>query len=92
MIKINIQKALSLIKEPNPTNIAEELIKRFNVLTIDKIERLYSILYYSGRIDFEKINDKNKINTVKAEIRQLSKESEKSQNNLEEKLIKDNLI
>lgn len=92
MIKINIQKALSLIKEPNPTNIAEELIKRFNVLTIDKIERLYSILYYSGRIDFEKINDKNKINTVKAGIRQLSKESEKSQNNLEEKLIKDNLI
>ena len=92
MIKIDIQKALSLIKEPNSINIAEELIRRFNVLTIDKIERLYSILYYSGKMDLVKGSEKNQLIMVKAGIRQLSKESEKSQNNLEERLIKDNLI
>lgn len=92
MIKINIKKALSLIKESNSINIAEQLIDRFNTLTVDNIERLYSALYYSGRIDFNKINDKNKLNIAKAGIRHLSKESVRAFKELENKLLKDEII
>lgn len=92
MIKINIEKALSLVKRPNPINVAEELIKRFNILTVDRIERLYSILYYSGRMDLIKGSEKNQLIMVKAGIRHLSNESERFQDELEDRLLKDNLI
>ena len=77
MILIDTKKALSLIKEPKPKNLARELIRRFNVLVTDKIILLDSILYYSKNTDLTGI-DRNLKRYVERDIRHLKKEANKS--------------
>ena len=92
MIKIDIQRALTLVKEHKPINLAEQLINRFNVLAKDRIERLYSLLYYSGKIDLINGSERKQLNMVKAGISKLSKITQKSEDRMNKNLLDNHFI
>lgn len=76
MIEIDKEKAMSLIKEQSPpVNIAEEVVKRFKNLSVDKINRLDSVLYQTSKVDF-KGNEKGQERYFGSGLKLLLKELE----------------